>query len=133
MQLFLLAESTYVVTMIFLKISLGLFFLRISVLKVQRWTIYTIVFVSTLFGIAYFLYSLLQCGAPIQAQKYWEMRFLDECVSNSSILGMSYVHAILMAATDLTLAALPIPMIYRSRITNHEKWIVTGIFAIAVA
>jgi hypothetical protein len=115
-----------------LKVSLCLFFLRIMVSKRQRYIIYSIAAFSTVFGTAYFFYGLLQCGAPVESELFWKKRILGLCVQRGSILGMSYTHAIVSAATDLSLAVLPIPMIVRAKITRNEKFIVVGILTIAV-
>jgi hypothetical protein len=130
--LFLLAETTYVITITTLKLSLCLFFLRIMIARRQRYIIFAIAAFSTVFGTAYFFYGLLQCGAPVQAELFWKKRILGQCVQRSSILGMSYTHAIISSATDLLLASLPIPMILKAKINRNEKFIVVGILSIAV-
>jgi hypothetical protein len=68
----------------------------------------------------------------VQSELFWKKRLLGLCVKRGSILAMSYSHAIISAATDLSLAVIPIPMILNARITRNEKIIVVGIFTIAV-
>jgi hypothetical protein len=119
--------------MITLKISLGVFFLRIMVVPWQKRSVYVIVTISTLMGIAYFLFALFICGLPVDAHFYWERRFEGQCASSSTILGISYSHAVVTALTDLLLALLPLPMVKKANITSKEKIVVMTIFIIATA
>jgi hypothetical protein len=119
--------------MIFLKLSLAIFFLRIMVKRWQKWTIYAIAFVTTLMGTGYFFFSLFTCGFPVEAHLYWEKRIARKCASFASILGISYAHAGVNTLTDLLLAILPVTMVKKSKMNTKEKYVVTGIFFIATA
>jgi hypothetical protein len=132
-QLLLLSESGYVLTMITLKLSLGVFFFRIMILRWQRIAVYIILILSTVVGFAYFLFAISWCGFPVSAKVYWSRLLSDQCIGPKPLLGMSYTHAVISAGTDLSLAALPIPMLIKSRIRRDEKWVVVGIFVVATA
>ena|ERR1700743_2261689 len=119
--------------MVALNISLGLFYLRIMVSKAQRITIYIIITLSTLVGIAFFIFILLQCGAPLKADLYWERRVLQQCVPNSVLLAVSYTNSAVVTSTDLALTILPIPMLLKSQISRNEKIVVLSIFVVASA
>jgi hypothetical protein len=122
----------YCITMISLKISLSIFFLRIMVESWQKRAIYILAILSTLAGIAYFMFSLFFCGAPVTATLYWERRLEGRCASTSATLAVSYMHAVITASTDLLLALIAIPMILQAKIGKKEKWIVAGIFVLAI-
>jgi hypothetical protein len=131
-KLLIAAESFYVWTMVFLKISLGIFFLRILVERWQRRVVYLVVGLSCFFGFGYFWYAVFQCGVPNQGNKFWEKKIAKECSSTrAQVLGTGYAHAALTAMTDLSMALLPIPMLRRARITYKEKLVVGGILALA--
>jgi hypothetical protein len=132
-QLLIISEVFYIITMITLKLSLGVFFLRIMVEPWQKRSVYVIVTISTLMGIAYFLFALFICGLPVDAHFYWVRRFEGGCASSSTILGISYSHAVVTALTDLLLALLPLPMVKKATITSKEKIVVMTIFTIATA
>jgi hypothetical protein len=133
LQLLIISESFYILTMITIKISLGIFFLRIMVQKWQKRTIYAIVTVSTLIGLAYFFLAIFQCGFPVEAQIFWQRRVAGQCMSKSIIFGMSYTHAVVTAATDILLGVLPITIVKEAKINHREKRIIIGIFVIALA
>jgi hypothetical protein len=107
-----------------LKISLAIFFLRIMIKPWQRRTVYVAVTLSTLFNIAYFFFAIFQCGYPSSASVFVIRRLTGGCVSSIQILGVSYTHAAVTMATDLTFAALPISILRGSSMKKREKWII---------
>jgi hypothetical protein len=116
--------------MIFLKLSLGIFFLRIMVDRIQRRIIYAVVSLSVSFGVFYFFFIIFQCGAPIQGSTFWERFIGRRCVSDMAVLAMGYTHALINALTDATLAILPIGLVRRAKLHPHQKLIVGGILII---
>jgi len=131
--LILIAESTYILSMVSVKLSLGLFFLRIMTSKWQRIAIYLILAFATTIGIAYFLFAIFECGFPLDSVLYWQRFVLDQCIGPKPILGMAYMNTIVSAATDLALLILPIGLVVRSKLKSSEKRIVVLIFLIATA
>lgn len=127
----MIAEQTYIITMIFLKLSLGIFFLRVIIEKWQKRSIHVIIAINTVVGIGYFFFALFDCGTPVTAHNFWERRISKQCVNFDIILGLSYAHAGVNALTDLLLALLPISIVKRSTMTIKEKRIIIGIFLIA--
>jgi hypothetical protein len=117
--------------MIFLKLSLGLFFLRIMVENWQNRSIYVIIALNTVVGTAYFFFALFACGVPLTPHNYWARRITGKCASFSVILGNGYAYAGLNALTDIALAILPISIVKKSNMTAKEKRIIIGIFFIA--
>jgi hypothetical protein len=119
--------------MITLKISLGIFFLRIMVDRWQRYAVYFIVLVSTLAGLTLFFLTIFVCGVPVQAELYWQRKLEQRCASAATTLGVNYMHASVNSATDVSLALLPLTMMRKALIKKHEKRIVVAIFLVAVA
>lgn len=62
-----LALVFYVATVTFLKISLGVFLLRIINTKGQRMLIYAVMTVSTVWGLVAIFVAIFQCGYPYSA------------------------------------------------------------------
>ena len=110
--------ALYVSTMVLLKISLGIFFLRIVVKKWQRWTIYCTVAVSTIYGGYYFFGSIFQCGDPT---KFLEHQLAGKCVSNDALLAVNITAGVINAVTDWILALLPIFVLRKANMPRPAK------------
>ncbi len=116
--------------MIFLKIALGIFFLRILVERWQRWMVYNVVTLAGLFGFGYFAFTIFQCGVPssTDGSRFWEKEIDGKCLSKpSTVLGLAYAHAIITALSDVCMALLPISVLKKARIKRREKIIVWSI------
>lgn len=129
-QLLIVAEVFYVLTMMALKAALALFFLRIIVEPWQRRVVYFNLIATTVFGIGYFFFAVFQCGV-LNGTTFWIRKLTGKCSSTALILGLGYTHALINALTDLTFVALSIPMLNKVRINYREKIIVGGIFSLA--
>jgi hypothetical protein len=127
----LTVEASYVMSMIFLKLSLGVFFFRIMVLRWQQICVHLILICSISMAMAYFFFILFWCGFPVDAHTYWASLIANKCAPVPVTLGMSYAHSVLTAATDLSLLLLPIPVLLRLHMRRNEKWAVVSIFFIA--
>jgi hypothetical protein len=124
------AECFYILAMLTLKISLGIFFLRIFTVKCHRVVIYTAVILSTVFSTVWFFFTAFQCGAPVTALSFFNRRLEGKCISDTEILGWSYTHAAIVMSTDLTFALLPIALLRRSSMDQREK--ITVIFILVL-
>ena len=131
-KILIASEVFYCVTMLTLKISLAIFFLRVMVEPWQKRCTYIIVTGSTLSGIANICFAIFFCGLPVNATIYWQRRLEGSCASYSANLVTNYVFAVVTASTDLLLALIAIPIIVQARIGKKEKWIVAGIFGLAI-
>jgi hypothetical protein len=130
LQLLLVAETFYSVIMITLKLSLGIFFLRIMINKTQRRIIYFVVSVSVFFGTVYFFFIVFQCGAPIPGATFWQKFIGRVCAPNRAVLAMGYTHAIITALTDLTFAILPINLVRNAHMSSRQKILVGSILVL---
>src|ERR1700760_2400710 len=100
--------------MILLKISIGLFFYRLTVLPYQRRFIFSVITVSSIFGTAFFFFTVFQCG-PWKSPDEFLTRFIREpCQPKVFTLGMNYTQAILNALTDIICSFFPIYLILKS-------------------
>jgi hypothetical protein len=121
--------------MVFLKISLGIFFLRILIDRWQRLVVNYVVGLAGGFGFAYFFFSVFQCGVPSSTNgaTFWEKELSNECASSTPVvLALAYAYAVITATSDVCLALLPIPVLKKARIKKREKLVVCAILLLAV-
>lgn len=116
--------------MIFLKISLGLFFLRIMFQKSYRYIIFVVMFLSTLVGVMYFFFIIFQCGTPVGGTTFWYRFLAHQCVPDTAVLAMGYTHAVTIALTDIIFAVLPVVFLSRAGFGTRKKAVVGSILAI---
>jgi hypothetical protein len=110
----------YALTCILLKISLGLFFLRIITDRWRRNVIYASVAINTVYGIIYFGLCTFGCGDP---SRYLRHLSLQQCISiRDVVIPASYVFTGLNAALDWIMALLPISTIWNLKMPRTTKF-----------
>ncbi|TLD37179.1 hypothetical protein E2P81_ATG03991 [Venturia nashicola] len=128
------AEVFYVLTMLVLKISLGLFLLRIMVKRWQQQVVYVAMTTSTLMSTGYFFFACFQCGYTHgDAWTFFLRKLSNQCVTPEQIIVVSYTHAGITAATDLLFTALPLFMLRGSKVMGRERVIVSLILVLGGA
>ncbi|KAI9641044.1 hypothetical protein NHQ30_010472 [Ciborinia camelliae] len=114
------SELLYVITMAITKVSIGVYFLRLSNKRYQFWIIFSVMATALLVGSAYFIFVLLQCH-PISY--FWNM-FSDgtgSCLSTSTRANITYVHAAMSAVTDWAYGILPITFVWKIKMNPRTK------------
>lgn len=112
--------GAFALTSIFLKISLGLFFLRIIIQPWQRRLITVSLVVYTLYALSYFGVAAFGCGNPA---KFFEHTIEGKCVSIPNVtIPMSYVQTALNAAMDWLFVALPINTLWHLNMPRSTKF-----------
>ncbi|KAE9990961.1 hypothetical protein EG327_000674 [Venturia inaequalis] len=117
----LVAEVFYLMTIMFLKISLGLFFLRVVSKKWQRKVVYATMFLSTIINIYHTVFVVFSCGSP---QHYLERMIQMKCVRKSVELGLAYEQAAVTTITDFVFALLPLPLLWNLSMDRRSKTLV---------
>jgi hypothetical protein len=111
-------EVFYLLTQIFLKLSLGYFFLRVILKKNQRRFIIATVAFSTINNVGHVFFVVFRCGNP---------RFLVEntihqkCLSNNFSVVMGYEQAAVSTITDLIFAFMPISLLWNANMDLRSK------------
>ncbi|KAK6851677.1 hypothetical protein PG995_011802 [Apiospora arundinis] len=118
----------YCVTMIASKISIGLFLLRITVIKVHKWIIYVVLFLSVITGMVFFFVTLLQCQ-PLYY--FWNKDGQGTCVPPSIIAALTYLYSAFSVLCDFTFALLPLHMIMGLQMRNSIKYSLIPILGMA--
>jgi hypothetical protein len=98
--------------MVILKISLGIFYLRIVVSRWQQVTIYAVVSIAAIYGTYYFFAILFTCGLP---SKFLTNAIQDNCVGTPEMrFAVNMTAGIINAVSDFILATLPIALIRKA-------------------
>ncbi|RYP42395.1 hypothetical protein DL767_000317 [Monosporascus sp. MG133] len=131
-----LATATYVLNMWLIKLSVGIFLLRIAVERRYRYTLYISMIIVSIMSFAIFIWDIFQCK-PVEAQ--WDYTILDHdpeahCVSADAVVNAAYALSAQNIVSDWLYALLPMAMIWKVQMTTEEKLYVTlvlglGIFA----
>jgi len=129
----IVSEVFYSVTVILLKISLGLFFIRILTQKWQRLTIQTMMAVSTIYGAVMIIFAIFHCGADRDALSYLTKKLQLRCVSKSVDLVMMYTGGAVTTLTDCIFVFLPLFMLQKAQLTRREKATVAFIMLLGSA
>ena len=125
-----LATATYILNMMFIKLSYAVFLLRLAVQKRYRWTLWASMFVVAVWSTVSFFWDLFQCS-PVQAQ--WDYTIPGEvCVSSEQIVAAAYALSVMTIVTDWMYALLPIPMIWNVKMTKQAKIIVVVLLGLGV-
>ncbi|KAF2396458.1 hypothetical protein EJ06DRAFT_240883 [Trichodelitschia bisporula] len=114
----LVAETFYLTTILFLKLSLGFFFLRVAIKKWQRRTIITTMTVSTIIHFYHIFFVIFMCGDP---RNYLQNRLNHKCVGRNVEVALAYEQAAVTTATDWIFALLPIPMLWNTSMDLRSK------------
>ena len=126
-------EVFYVLTVLVFKISLGLFFLRVTTVPWHRNVIYTTMAISTSFSIVFFFFALFSCRdltGRSEAERRW---WTERCFDLEVIGGMTYTHAAIGSATDLLFVTMPLLILRKSIMPKQEKLTVIFILVLAIA
>jgi len=125
-----LATITYVANMMFIKLSIAIFLLRIATKKRYTWTLKISMVIVTIWSLAIFLFEIFQCN-PLQAQ--WDFTIQNsKCVSGDSFVAAAYSISVLTVITDWMYAIIPIPMIWSVQMTTQKKVTVAFVLSLGV-
>jgi hypothetical protein len=116
--------------MMFVKLSIAVFLLRIAVQKRYVWTLRISIIVITIWSLAIFLYNIFQC-TPVEAQ--WDFTIQPaKCTSGNSFVAAAYSISVMTILSDWLYALLPIPMIWSVKMTIQKKLTVTFVLSLGV-
>ena len=83
--------------------------------------------VNVVYGFAYFLVVLFECGLP----KYFPSRIiLGQCLARQTTDGLSYTHAVIVAISDVIFAVLPLLFVWEAALSRRAKISVGAILTI---
>jgi hypothetical protein len=130
-KLLLCTELFYILTIIVLKLSIGMFFLRILIERWHRLLLISIIAIANLFGVAHFFFAIFQCGLFSHINTFITRMVAGTCAKPKIGLGMNYTFAILTTISDLVCGLLPIFILRESNMPTVTKIAIGCVLAIA--
>lgn len=104
--------------MIFSKISIGIFLLRIIVERIQVWFIYIALAINVMTGLVFFFVTTLQCQ-PVSY--FWHKEQPGKCIPIGIIIALTYLYSSLNIICDFTFALLPIFIVRKLNMKRRMK------------
>lgn len=99
---------SYALTMLFSKLSIAWFLLRVTISRVHRWIIYSAVVITVVSCATFFFVSMLQCK-PISL--FWTQHLSSPpegtCIDPQVVVGLAYMFSVFCIVSDFTFALLP--------------------------
>lgn len=128
-QYWWLCEVAYCWASVGCKVSVCIFLLRITVIRIHRWILYCISMVTIVCGIIFMMLMLLQCH-PISY--FWDKVNQDGyCIDMKIIVIMTYIYSVAAATCDFTVGLLPIFLVKNLNMNKKAKIAVAGILGMA--
>ena len=112
------AQVSYLTSILFLKLSLGLFFLRVVQVKWQRRVIWGVMILSTIVQAYHAFLLVFACGNP---RYYPEHMLTSKCIPRHIQVDLAYEQAAVTTLTDFIFALLPIPLLWNTTLDRRSK------------
>ncbi|TLD26013.1 hypothetical protein E2P81_ATG09670 [Venturia nashicola] len=127
---FISGTVQYAFAMTALKLSLGACFLRVIASQWQRRVVYVVMIAATIANLIEAFYIIFMCGDP---HHFTEKTLLGKCAPPLSMAFVAYGQNTVNTLTDIILALLPCPLLWKSNMKRAQKWTVGLILALATA
>jgi hypothetical protein len=116
--------------MMFIKLSIACFLLRLAVQRRYRYTLWGAIIVVTIWSTALFFWDIFQCH-PVEAQ--WDFTIPNQtCVSADQVVAAAYALSVMTIITDWLFALIPIPMVWSVKMTTQAKITVVMILGLGI-
>ncbi|KAK5654747.1 hypothetical protein OQA88_7072 [Cercophora sp. LCS_1] len=116
---------TYSFTMIFVKLSIGWFLLRITLNTVHRWIIYLASVITCTSCLTFFFLAVFQCS-PISY--FWDKHTqTGACINMSILVGLAYLYSAFSIISDFTFALLPAWIVTHLNMKRNAKYALIGL------
>ncbi|KAK9775286.1 hypothetical protein SCAR479_07962 [Seiridium cardinale] len=135
LKLNFITQPIYLWAIPLVKVSVGLFLMKISPNLLYRRILQGIILFLMVYTVASFLTLVLHCQ---DLSALWDNRVQTYCWPNETIVGLGYSYSTINVVTDLFFALIPIPMLWNIQIDRRTKASLIcvlglGIFATAAA
>lgn len=128
-QFWFFCEIFFTLATSLLKVSVGLFLLRVAAQPVHIWIIRTVIILSAVFGGGYFFVMVFQCW-PIS--NWWDLNPAHKnCINPDIVIGLTYCVSALNIIADWTLGLLPIFIVKGLQLSIRQKRLVAIILSFA--
>lgn len=112
--------------MIFSKVSIGYFLLKIVIDRTQKIIIYIALTITVLWGTIFFLVTVLQCK-PVSF--FWTRTGPGSCLDIMIIEALTYVYSAFSIISDFTFAILPIFLVWHLQMEKRMKFVLVPILS----
>ncbi|KAL2801594.1 hypothetical protein BJX63DRAFT_442175 [Aspergillus granulosus] len=121
----------YVLSLLFVKMSLLIFYLRLDPRRAMKWTVYALLFVVVGVSIASFCVLAFSCFPPA---KFWDLTgaAAGKCMDPVQQQIFYEANGILNIITDVLIYIVPIPMLWGVRISKRRKCAILGVFGLGI-
>ncbi|XDG02386.1 hypothetical protein ABKA04_002001 [Annulohypoxylon sp. FPYF3050] len=128
------ATATYVLNMWLIKLSIGIFLLRLASQKRYQYTLYASIVIVSIWSVVLFFWNIFQCN-PVAAQ--WDYTILEKdptshCVSADEIVNAAYALSVMNILSDWMYALIPIPMLWNVKMTAQAKLTVVVVLGLGI-
>ncbi|PHH69906.1 hypothetical protein CDD80_6376 [Ophiocordyceps camponoti-rufipedis] len=125
------AAAIYILNMMFVKLSIGFFLLRLSNLwAIYKWILWISLGIVVGWSVGLFFWDIFQC---IPVQKQWDFRIeTGHCASPEAIVDSVIALTVLTVSSDWLYALLPIPMVWNVKMTRQAKVTVVIILGLGI-
>ncbi|KAL2114554.1 hypothetical protein VUR80DRAFT_4537 [Thermomyces stellatus] len=125
-----LATATYVIDMMFIKLSIGIFLLRLAIQKTYRYILWASLVIVAIWSVVLFFWNMFQCK-PVEAQ--WDYTLEDSsCVPIQEVVAAAYSLSVMCILSDWLYALIPIPMLWNVEMTKQTKITVIIILGLGI-
>jgi hypothetical protein len=122
------SEVFYILTTTMLKISLGLFFLRVLTKRWQRLLFHVVLGISAAYGFFYVITSIFACGDPAKIAD--SLLGSKKCLPTAFILSTGYLYGAINVIADWTFVLVPISVLVDSNLDRRSKISVSAVMAL---
>lgn len=123
-----LSEVFYILCTTLLKVSLGLFFLRVLTAPWQTRIFHTLLAISTIYGLIYILITIFQCGNPSKLAD--SLLGSPKCLPGPFLLATGYLYGAINILADWTFVLIPISVLVSSDLDRKSKISVSIVMAL---
>ncbi|KAH8591780.1 hypothetical protein B0O99DRAFT_265631 [Bisporella sp. PMI_857] len=122
-------EPVYVLSNMALKLSIGIFLLKIAVSKVHKAILWAVILVSQIYGAFFFLLFVLQC----RPSAYFWTKYTGgkgTCINPKVTVDATYVYSAISCWGDWTFGILPAFIVWNLQMNTRTKLSVAAILAL---
>ncbi|PLB50030.1 hypothetical protein P170DRAFT_463334 [Aspergillus steynii IBT 23096] len=121
----------YIIAMLFVKMSLLWFYLRLDRRRRMKWTVYFLMFFVIGISVSSFFVLAFSCYPPAM---FWDVEGTveGECMSPGSQQAFYDANGILNIVTDIFIYLTPIPMLWGVKISGRKKGALFAIFGLGI-
>ncbi|PQE28884.1 hypothetical protein CJF30_00003908 [Rutstroemia sp. NJR-2017a BBW] len=133
MQMWWTCEPLYVLANLFIKASIGIFLLRLCINKIHKLIIWTVLIVTEIYGLYFFLLFVLQCQPT---SYFWNRYYLDnrpgKCLGGNLVTNSFIGYSAISCWTDWTFSILPMFLVWNLQMNSRTKLSVVLVLAAGV-